>query len=82
MGARGAGHDRISRAMLCLKCKNERFTEKLVDVPQTFRGEDFTVRAHAMVCTECGWFTMNDAQADHLCVLAGHERNKDYAKTN
>ncbi len=56
--------------MLCLKCKNERFTEKLVDVLQTFRGEDFTVNAPAMVCTECGWFTMDDAQADKLCLYA------------
>ena len=60
-------------SMLCLNCKNERFTEKLADVPQTFRGENFTVKADAMVCTECTWFTMNDAQADHLCSLTANE---------
>ncbi len=60
-------------SMLCLKCKNEQFAEKCVDVPQTFRGEDFTVKAPAMVCNECGWFTMNDAQADNLCVLTADE---------
>jgi len=60
-------------SMLCLKCKNERFTEKLVDMPQTFRGEDFTVKAPAMVCTECAWFTMNDTQADRLCLFTADE---------
>ena len=59
--------------MLCLKCKNERFTVNLVDVPQAFRGEEFAVKAPAMVCTECDWFTMNDAQADDLCVLTADE---------
>ena len=59
--------------MTCLKCQNERFTEKLTAVPQVFRGEEFTVKAQAMVCTECGWFTMSDAQADDLCVLTADE---------
>lgn len=64
--------------MLCLKCKNEQFTEKTVDVPQTFRGEEFKVRASAMVCTECGWFTMTDAQADKLCVLTADEYRRNH----
>jgi putative zinc finger/helix-turn-helix YgiT family protein len=59
--------------MLCLKCKNERFAEKFVDVPQTFRGDEFAVNAPSMVCMECGWATMTDAQADKLCVLTADE---------
>jgi putative zinc finger/helix-turn-helix YgiT family protein len=59
--------------MLCLRCKNERFTEKKVAVAQTFRGENFNVQALAMVCTECGWFTMTDAQADELCAITADE---------
>lgn len=59
--------------MLCLKCKNDQFVEKHVDVQQTFRGEDFTVSAPAMVCNECGWFTMDDKQADNLSVMTADE---------
>ena len=67
-------------SMLCLKCKNERFTEKLADIPQTFREEDFAVKAPAMVCTECGWSTMTDAQADDLCVLTADEYRRRHGR--
>jgi len=67
-------------SMLCLKCKNEQFTEKLVDVPQAFRGEEFRVKAPAMVCTECDWFTMNDAQADDLCVFTADEYRRRHGR--
>ena len=65
--------------MLCLKCKNEQFTEKLADIPQTFRGENFTVKAAAMACTECGWTTMTDTQADNLCVFTADEYRRRHA---
>ena len=60
-------------SLLCLHCSGEKFTEKITSVPQSFRGEDTTVQALAMVCDHCGWFTMTDAQADELCVITADD---------
>ncbi len=59
--------------MLCLQCKNEKFTAKTVATPQCFRSEEFTVKAPAMVCTKCHWTTMTDAQADALVNITADE---------
>jgi hypothetical protein len=59
--------------MLCLRCNNEAFSEKIVATPQCFRGDEFTVMAPAMVCTKCNWATVTDAQADELAKITTDE---------
>lgn len=59
--------------MLCLRCKNEKFTAKVVATPQCFRGDEFTVKAPAMVCNNCKWTTVTDAQADELARITADE---------
>jgi putative zinc finger/helix-turn-helix YgiT family protein len=64
--------------MTCLNCSNEEFIEKCQSVPQVFRGESLTVAVPAMVCTECGWVTMTDAQADQLCRVTADEYRRKH----
>lgn len=53
--------------MICLKCKKEDFhLNPEAEIDQTFRGETFTVRSSAMICTNCGWRTLARGQLDDL----------------
>lgn len=53
--------------MICLQCDNEKFEPGVRGVPQDYRGREFTVNTEVMICTNCGWFTCNNEQADKLC---------------
>jgi putative zinc finger/helix-turn-helix YgiT family protein len=64
--------------MLCLRCKNDEFVESVVDTPQEFRGDSFTVKVPAMSCTQCGWQTMTDAQADKLSLTVADAYRKKH----
>lgn len=67
--------------MLCLHCKSESFSPKLVDIHQVLKGKEFDVATEMMVCNECGWFTATDDQADRLFELVLIEYYKeDYLK--
>lgn len=64
--------------MLCLQCKNETFRECMTDTAQVFRDENFTVKAPAMACKQCGWLTMTDAQADLLSLKVAEAYRKKH----
>lgn len=52
--------------MICLKCENDKFSEKSVRLDQEFKGKSIQVLANAMVCNSCGFIILNDEQANTL----------------
>lgn len=66
----------MPKQFLCMECLHEGFTAKVIDVPQSFKGQEFTVKAEMMVCDRCNWFTSSDEQADRLCELAEERTQK------
>ena len=62
--------------MLCLNCKSESFSERTAPVKQLFRGEELEVNAACLVCNDCGWVTMTNAQADCLRTLTADEHRR------
>lgn len=52
--------------MLCLRCKNENFSIKNIEVEQEYKGEKFKVPLDVTSCNNCSFYYFTDDQADML----------------
>lgn len=59
--------------MICLKCENEEFEKKNVQIEQEFEGRIVCIVTKAMVCINCGFVQFDDNQANELIKKVRHE---------
>jgi putative zinc finger/helix-turn-helix YgiT family protein len=53
--------------MICLRCDSEDFAEvHEAEIEQEFKGELLKVKSPALMCSMCGWVTVDPAQVDEL----------------